>query len=326
MILKCGHGSNRLKVCAPCGGKVTLRKYISKIQITNTVENLIQKFMNPDFSRSDPNFPLCICTSCRKALYEKERNICGRQLPTMPNYKDMILDEETVGDDNCNCYICLTARSTHHPTIGKGRGEKRDLNKNQIDESNGLIGSSKFTLSLPINSSNESKTVEAMTICIECFQGIGKGIQHGNGSCANNSPINLINLLEMLSDKDQEQIVAAVLREMAANMYGSVSAGSSLELCNPRGKPVRVTINPVTRKNIIFSVEILINFHVTTGAPKNYMRKMSSSLRSVAGRKTVPCRIEEQITLQSRKLEEIHHSGYYEFEISNGKKELRLVI
>lgn len=102
------HEKNRLKVCAPCGGKIIFGKQKSAFLVTKKLENLIKKHLNSEYNKSDSKFPSGICGTCRTTLNEREREIVKRDLPNMPNYNRLHFVTYTRGcTDVCGCYICM---------------------------------------------------------------------------------------------------------------------------------------------------------------------------------------------------------------------------
>ena len=174
---KCSHEQNREKVCAPCGKNISFGKNTKeRFGINETYESLIKKYLNEDFTLNDSKFPVSICTTCRLTLCDQEKQIFKRPLQIMPRYKEMTLPASTRANENfCNCYICLTGRSTVKYTPKIGKGYKRNLN-NHIDLSNGLHGKSNIS-TLPKNEKiiKDSPTI---TLCKTCIQEVAKGKSH----------------------------------------------------------------------------------------------------------------------------------------------------
>ena len=113
---KCDHEENRMKICAPCGRKIVFQNKPSNHFLLN--ENhaaLVKKYISDQFDVSNEKFPKSICISCRLTINELEKHGSSkRPLPTMPNYEDIKLSKTTRQITSCECYICLTARSTNH--------------------------------------------------------------------------------------------------------------------------------------------------------------------------------------------------------------------
>ena len=67
----------------------------------------------------------------------------------MPNFQDIVLPKGTRSRDNeCNCFICLTGRSTSHQKVITGRGVVRN-HTNEINEERGLFCASTSTIIPP---------------------------------------------------------------------------------------------------------------------------------------------------------------------------------
>ena len=147
---KCDHEENRHKVCACCGRQVIFGKKSSVNKISEKLCELVKKYSNASFDLENPNFPTAICNSCRNALNEYKNGKFARHLPAMPNFQDIVLPKGTRSHDNeFNCFICLTRRSTSHQKRITGRGVVRNQT-NEINEEKGLFGASTST-SLPPN-------------------------------------------------------------------------------------------------------------------------------------------------------------------------------
>lgn len=73
------------------------------------------------------------------------KNTSERQLPTTPNYRDLILPKETRNSSNeCNSFICLIERNnTSHPNILKDKEHKQIINS-ECQKFMGLSGAYKF--------------------------------------------------------------------------------------------------------------------------------------------------------------------------------------
>lgn len=208
---KCSHGENRSKVCAPCGKKIIFGKVDkpSSFLINDHIETLIEKFLLADFDVSNDKFPVSVCKTCRITLLDAEKGIFNRPFQNMPNYKDLVLPRDTrVGKYTCNCYICLRARFKGHQKAIVGRGKKRSLD-NTINKSNGLYRSS-TTEQLPVSSvETDTSKVSTIKLCNKCFQVIGKGKSH----ICKNAKENVIQIIEKLPEKNQEQIVTSIIKK-----------------------------------------------------------------------------------------------------------------
>ena len=80
-----------------------------------------------DFDLNDERYPVSIYRSCYLTLLDIEKEIFNRQVPTMPNYKEIVVAKETRLNNACNCYVCLTAQSKGHIKVEKGRGNFRRI-------------------------------------------------------------------------------------------------------------------------------------------------------------------------------------------------------
>ena len=98
----------------------------------------------------------------------------SNNLPSMPNYKDIVLTKATRSDMTCCCYICKTATKQGKPRrIKKGRGYLKtniDINLN-----NGLFGASKSPPVQNFNNSSKLFNIPSIKICDLCKACIGPG-------------------------------------------------------------------------------------------------------------------------------------------------------
>lgn len=210
---QCDHEENRFKLCAPCGNKISFggrRK--SQFSITQKLADLIKKFINAQFDASNSRFPTSICVTCRHTITEWEKGDMQRPLPRMPNYEDIKLTKETRTRTtfDCNCFICLVARSKGHSKLVKGKGHVRQFNT-IIDETCGLYGaassgqvSSASRGQVSTERGNAEKKT-SMNICCDCFQQIGRGVRHscGGGPSSSSARENVLSLVEKLPEKQQ---------------------------------------------------------------------------------------------------------------------------
>ena len=74
--------SNRIKVCAPCGKKVTVNQ-IRKI--SERENHLIQQFVNSSFDMENAVYPIGLCSTCRNHLSVAQNSADTSKLPKMLN-------------------------------------------------------------------------------------------------------------------------------------------------------------------------------------------------------------------------------------------------
>ena len=232
------HKLDRGKVCAPYGQKVkNLRN------VTGNLEVLLKKHF-PFYDSKDPHFPRSICNTCRVVILSVEKNGSNTsKLPVMPNYQEISLIKETRSalDSVCYCHICLKARSFAHikGSNGGGRGKKRSLSP---DISEGLMAAQE---SKPINlPSSLTKPIpkSSIKICVTCRLTIGPGIKH---DCkTTNATKNIVNALDTMSPKIQEQVASSIIRSKAQCLDGS-SKNVEVTL-RSKGNTSRVVINAST--------------------------------------------------------------------------------
>ena len=126
------HDGNCLKVCAPCGKKITVKEIRP---ISDKINMLLVQFINPEFDLTKPVYPKGICNNtCKSLLRNAEKDGKTDRLPKMLNYEDIVLPKMTRTTDpalKCNCYICLTACS---------HAKNKRMSSEYIDVSCGKFG------------------------------------------------------------------------------------------------------------------------------------------------------------------------------------------
>lgn len=312
---KCTHDDNRKKVCAPCGKKIVL-SYKSSVVINDNLEKLIQKFLWSHFNQNDKRYPLAICGSCRLTLREYDKEIYNRQLPSMPNYTDIILQGTARSLESCNCYICLTARSSVHFKTQKGRGKFRNIS-NKIDTSKRSESPKVESSSLVIPS---KKCQDQLHLCAKCLQQIGRGLRH---ECKT-SPDNLMKIIEKLPEKTQEQVATRLIKKKCSRGDGIANLDMSTS-----GRKMRIAVNPHADQKVGFEESRLDNLRVTLACSSNQMRTITKFLRTSTGRFSVPKDYLKHTSEQSRVLADVYKVDLFELECeskANISKELRPVV
>lgn len=240
----------------------------------------------------------------------------------MPNYEDLKLSKET-RTLGCNCYICLTARVTSHKKQKKGRGQIRDFSIN-IDVNKCFDDTSQQKDLLSKNEAKATKPRTSTELCNSCFQQIGKGISHScRGPSTSNARKNVLNIVQKLPEKQQNQIITKILKKKISN---NDNEDKDELVLNTLGSKVRVTFNKKKEKELRFSAERLDNFQANTGSSTNDMKKLANFIRSSAGRNSVPKNYNQHLYEKSNILEHIYKEGFYEFETSQDGIKQRPVV
>lgn len=301
---KCSHDDNRRKVCAPCGRKITFGKTKpEKLLIKTKVESLIKKFMCEDFNIANEKYPLGICWTCYVTLLDFEKNIFNRQLPTMPNYNDMVLQRMTRSVDmlNCDCYICSTATYFGHVKEKKGKGNFKALqlnvdvsDKNAFAEQKEQVSNSKDALQL---------------VCGKCFLQVGKGIRH---DCKKPQE-NLLKLVKQLPEKNQEQLISSFIQEKCDSAIDKNREGIHLNLATS-GRQKRIIVNNSLKKDLSFKEENLDNLRVKLGVSQNQMKKITNFVRCNVGRKSIPANYNQHMSQASKVLKDLYKVSLYKFD------------
>ena len=154
----------------------------------------------------------------------------------MLNYEDIILPRLTRSselDSQCNCNICLTARS---------HGKNKRISSDIIDESTGLVGSSDLA-ELPSKEPMKTKR-PSLSICSKCTQEVGLGLSH-QCSVAQSS-CHIVDHVLTLPERQQEKVITSLLKAKVqdAEDDGSGSLNNKTISLSTKGAKARVTLNP----------------------------------------------------------------------------------
>lgn len=328
----CDHGANREKVCAPCGSKINQgNSKIERFIINDNKELLIKKFLNRSFNKSDERYPCSICITCKLTLEEHEKGIEKRQLPKMKNYEDIVLRRNTRSTDqeenlDCNCYICITARSKGHKESKRGRGQKRRLEQ-EIKRSDGLSYASTGTPDLKKKKLNEvsKKKKETITLCKKCYHEIRRGKSHPCCTKDHNQVNGIMELVNSLPEEKQQKLLSLMIKKQAEKQ-GNDAKKNQLTLKNIRGKNTTLEINPAEKKVVSFTIENLCNFQNNMSFSSREMKKVTQLVRSTFGRKSVPAYTDQQLSDRGKILNDFYDVGFYDFDTSHTGKERRPVV
>lgn len=264
--METSHDKNRNKVCATCGQKiVTGSKNLSRFKINEKTEDMIKKFSNAQFDMNDRRFPVAICSSCQTSLYQKAKGIHERHLPTMPNYQEIDLPVCTRSNDNdCLCFVCITASYKGHPKISVGKGHKKQPIQ-IVKASNGLLGVKENSEATNSTRKHEKKSdnSSSATICKLCLQEIGRGIPHdcNPSSCHKN----ILKSIENLPQKQKDNIIhSLIVSKVKQNSECKDKRSPKLNL-KTGGKDAKFMLNPKAVKKVQFSEKSLDNFVSNSG-------------------------------------------------------------
>ena len=298
-----GHDENRKKVCGPCGRKLTVK---SIQPLGKHHPALIVKFLNPNYDINDPRYPIGICHACRKKLDEAGKTGEIKNKPDMLNYEDIILPKPTRNYDPastlCNCNICLHARD---------KSKNKRMSTDTIDESNGRYANSDIS-NLPAKDVVKKK--RSLTICTECKQEIGPGLQH---SCSiAQSSVNIVDHVLTLPDKQQEQVITSLLKTKAQNLEAETSGYQNVSLTlSTKGAKARVTLNPKTVETTKFSNESLAELQLHLNNISNrHMKGIAKWLRVHGGRSIVEPNFANHITKKGMILSDLYNLSKLSFE------------
>ncbi|XP_043473381.1 uncharacterized protein LOC122505669 isoform X2 [Leptopilina heterotoma] len=247
----------------------------------------------------------------------------------MPNYLDIELPKNTRHNDSIQCsdYICTKATYEGHINPKKGAGNKRKF-------TNDVCTSKENNTSLNSNYQQEAlnvlqgtKSVDS-TRCNICLQEIGRGIKHPCLAKRNAVCENVVNIVHQLPEKQQEQILYSLLRDLTNKAENPNRKNNvNLQLTNVSGPAMKIALYP-THKKIEFSNEQFSNFQVNTGSSTNLMKKMADVVRRVVGRRSVSSNLAEHLSLKSTLLSDLYQHDVREFHVEGVKntKEKRPVV
>ncbi|CAH1111607.1 unnamed protein product [Psylliodes chrysocephalus] len=197
------------KVCVPSGKKIVVaNRRKSEFLITENLTGLIKQHIDHQFNLSNSKFHVSICSTCRRTIMESKKSNPNRPLPTMPNYVDMHLAEETRTrtTSDWNCFIFLTARFRGHSKIVKGKSNVRTFDT-IIGQNCGLHGAASYHDLPSTSGQSNTEKITSMNFCNACFQKTGKGLRHycGAGPSSFNARENVLSLVERLPEKEQKK-------------------------------------------------------------------------------------------------------------------------
>lgn len=323
---KCSHEENRSKICGPCGSKLSLRKKkISNFRLTENHVKLINKFLKTKYNLNDSRFPTSICTTCRLALSERAKKNCSRPLPVLPNYEDIILPKSTRSsnpsiEEPCNCYICLTGKSTSHfkNTVATVKQQLAP----KITVSNGLLGSRNSKVKeLPKRLDSKQKISGVLKLCNVCKSEVHKGKKHVCSTRPHVVRTNVTKLVDALNNDQKEHVASKIINEKAADVVGN----DSLTL-RTQGRRKRIYLTE-KKSDVSFSFENLDNYHTDTACSARQMNRLAKFIRHSAGNKSVPHNYSSHISERTKLLEDNYEISTLEFDTKNTKgKEKRPVI
>ena len=301
------HDSNRARVCAPCGKKIS----VSQLRTINEKEcALIMKFVNPLFDVHNPIYPSGLCSTCRVYLSKANMDNLGK-LPTMLNYEQLVLPKTTRSNNNiCNCNICLTARS---------KAKNKRIFGDIITQETGLFGSSHID-KLPSKMDKENR--KTVTICEVCKQETGRGISH---TCSvANSSTNVVSHVLTLPNTQQEQVITSLLKI-------KTHEGNTQEktlILSTKGSKARVQVNPAkSSTGPLFTHESLDKLQIYLNNISNkHMQGIAHWLRVNSGRKSVKPGFANHLTKKGQKLSELYNLTYLEVDVHDGKRSERPVV
>lgn len=305
------HEGNRSKVCAPCGKKIAVKEIRP---LSEKVRSLIVRFVNPDYDETNPLYPTGTCNTCRTYLLKADKTGETNKLPKMLNYEDIILQRLTRTNDpstECNCCICLTARS---------HAKNKRISSDIIDENSGLIGSSDLSKLPP--KMPESKKRSSLSICSKCKQETGPGLKHqctvAQSSC------NIVDQVLTMPEKQQEQVITSLLKTKIQNAAceGSDSFKDKTVILSTKGAKARVTLNPAPVKSgPQFSNESLDQLQMYLNNTSNkHMKGIAQWLRVYGGRSCVEPGFANHITEKGRVLSDQYNLSSHTFEGGDGKE------
>ena len=185
------------------------------------------------------------------------------------------------------------------------------MSTDTIDESNGRYANSDIS-NLPAKDVVKKK--RSLTICTECKQEIGPGLQH---SCSiAQSSVNIVDHVLTLPDKQQEQVITSLLKTKAQNLEAETSGYQNVSLTlSTKGAKARVTLNPKTVETTQFSNESLAELQLHLNNISNrHMKGIAKWLRVHGGRSIVEPNFANHITKKGMILSDLYNLSKLSFE------------
>ena len=259
------HAENLQKVCLVCLGGADR-------QLTKNTEELFTAHLCPTYKEIAAFLPTGICNSHRAVLgdYDRRKN----SLKGLPNFVQLAQEMKnlpplTRGSSQCQCRICLTARSIQKiPLMPKARRGRPSENAD----------------------TDQPSTV---TICSKCQSQIGKGIPH---NCTRTSRRQ--NIQRVLSSKIKQQITSQTLRELAGS-----DAGTTSTLLGTEGRSLNVSFDLGVQDKASSSVEQISHeamkqMQVSLNLSDRKTLKAAQAIRTQMGANAIEPNLRE--SLQSR--------------------------
>lgn len=301
------HEMNRAKVCAACGQKIFFKSISPSFFLINeNIESQLKNFVCDQFSLTDPRYPKSICGTCRLTLSEHSKGISKRPLPIhREEFSKIVFRKNTrssQSEDCGNCAICRTATFKGHKKTKKGRGFKRNFEKENIQ--------------IRQNTS---------TYCNYCYGKVGKGIPH---PCTRSKKVrrtqeaNVKKIIQKLPEKVQDRIVGGVLKRKILDDQDQKDTRHDITLnLTTMGKKMTVTVNPKHKKEAYFPAEFFHNYQTNTGASWQQMKILGNFIRCGAGRKSIPKKLLKETSDKGKLLQSLYKTGEFDFDIEKEKKE-----
>ena len=295
--VKLSHDENRVKICAVCygrsGSKVTQK-------VTDYLEPSMKTFLFADYDKSDPRFPIGLCTTCRISLLEhmKGSSLQKRQAPREllipdPDTFEVQLRRVTrssVGQD-CGCNICSLARL------------------NGLDFRRFLAECKKVK-------TNFSPGVKYEKLCKECFAPIYRGSNHSEDMCKSKRKT-LKNLSEAVetSNTSMDLVASTYLRTASA---GGESSTVDLR-SSTGGRMVSVTLGR-PGGDVLKSISAQQAKVIQKDArlSDSQIGKVFKNLRLQFGHKVLESGMREILTKEKQKFDQFFTADLIKFKDNDG--------
>ena len=260
------HEESRKAVCLLCLKKTTS-------ELTATVIDRIKLFVCSNLNFEDSRVPAGICSTCRKALQEKQSDSeSKRKLPDLFDFSKIKIPVTLRSSSvPCTCTICQIARSVEENGIGNGHPLAISSRKRGRPE----------TLDSDQQVSFKNSPPPPEKKCPRCLSIIGKGKRH---ICTPKTLTENLSSLAETFPKSGEHLASSIIKQKEA------SPGGTVRLSQLFGKPYPVVPGSSksfkTQATPCLTTSSMIEIQQATGLSNTKMRNLASVIHKSTPKKS----------------------------------------
>ena len=258
VLLVMDHEACRNKVCVVCAKKTTRIVSVSEIAA-------IKNFVDPDYNKDNPDYPLGICASCSVAL-AKKRNGKEAKLSVNQTYKSgqqkRLLRSNGL---DCRCTICEIAKASglcyQNPKKKRGRPKTK-----------------------------EQPLPTTVKVCSLCFQVVYQGCRH-QCSSTNCRRKRVYNIEQLMTPTTSERVASRTLNRCSDDMGLSTLSWRKRSFDN----------EPVNK--VLFSADDMLTIRKDTNLSSRQTITLIEDLNKAAGQKVVETHVKTKMRTKNHRLE-----------------------